>query len=224
MTTQTSIVISFVIYLSFFGWLGWRRGVRREMIVFLIAVGLWLILQERGDTVVNIANLGGAAVTFAQAGGFGDNQQNAFAALSDAPSIVTTESREPFLFVLWVAALVASYAITNVAVQDKNSMRNGWAVLLGMLNGLFFAVAFLPSLAAIFSPDGTLVTAGGLNLGLGTILRGGLELLWDGISAIWGGIVALGPMALLVLVTLLLVLAAGTISGSKNAGESSGKG
>jgi hypothetical protein len=213
MSGQSSIVVSFIIYLSFFGWLGWRRGLRRELIVFLIAVVLWLLLQERGDLVINVANLGGAAVTFAQAGGFGENQQEAFAALANAPRIVTEEAREPFLFVLWVAVFVAAYALTNVAVQDKNSVRNGWAVLLGMLNGLFFAIAFLPSLVAIFSPDGTLVTAGGF--GLSTVLRGGLELIWSGIAAIWGGILTLGPLALLAVVTLLLVLAAGTISGAK---------
>ncbi|MEX1020520.1 MAG: hypothetical protein WDZ49_12730 [Litorilinea sp.] len=213
MTGQSSIVISFIIYLSFFGWLGWRRGVRRELIVFLVAVILWLILQERGDTVVNIANLGGAALSFAQAGGFGENQQEAFAALAEAPAIIDTEAREPFLFVLWVGIFVATYALTNVAVADKISKRNGWAVVLGMLNGLFFAIAFLPSLVAIFSPEGTLITAGGL--GLSTVLRGGLELLWGGLATIWGGIISLGPMALLVMVTLLLVLAASTINNAK---------
>jgi hypothetical protein len=221
MTGELTIVVSFIIYLSFFGWLGWRRGVRRELIVFLIALVLWLVLQERGNIVVNIANLGSAAITFAQAGGFGDNQQEALTALVDAPRLITEDTREPFLFVLWVGVFVAAYALTNVAVQDKNSRRNGWAVVLGMLNGLFFAIAFLPSLAAIFSPDGTLVTADGL--GLSTVLRGGLELLWDGMAAIWGGILALGPLALLALVTLLLVLAASTISGGK-AKASSGEG
>lgn len=218
MTGQSSIVISFIIYLSFFGWLGWRRGVRRELIVFLVAVILWVILQERGDTVVNIANLGGAALAFAQAGGFGENQQEAFAALTDAPRFIAEDAQEPFLFVLWVGFFVATYALTNVVVADKNSHRNGWAAVLGMLNGLFFAIAFLPSLAAIFAPEGILVDAGGL--GLSRVLRGGFELLWGGLSTIWGGILALGPMALLVLVTLLLVLAASTISSTKAKEES----
>jgi hypothetical protein len=222
MTGQSSIVISFIIYLSFFGWLGWRRGTRRELIVFIIAVTLWLVLQERGDMVVNMANLGGAALTFAQAGGFGENQQEAFAALADAPAIISGEAREPFLFVLWVAIFVAAYALTNVAVQDKNSPPNGWAVLLGMLNGLFFAIAFLPSLAAIFAPEETVLTTTGL--GLGEVLRGGLELLWNGLGTIWAGVLTLGPMALLALVTLLLVLAASTISGSKAKQSSSGEG
>src|SRR5687767_11630809 len=106
MTTQAAIIISFIIYVVFFGWLGWRRGARREITVFLIALVAWIVLQQEADTVVNVANLGGAAVTFATSGGFSGSQEDAFAAISSAPALVGDDVRTPFLFVLWVAIFV----------------------------------------------------------------------------------------------------------------------
>jgi hypothetical protein len=213
MTSQVAIIISFIIYLVFFGWLGWRRGARREITVFLIALIGWLLLQQEGDIVVNIANLGGAALTFATEGGFTGSQQDALAAISDAPALVSDDARTSFLFLVWVALFVGSYALTNVMVEDKNSHSNGWAILFGILNGLFFAVAFGPSLVALFAPGGefTVVDDDGLNLS--GLLAGGLQLIWDGISSLWGVVSAAGNLGLVILLTLFLVLAATTIRG-----------
>lgn len=217
MTGQAGIIISFVIYLVFFGWLGWRRGARREITVFLIALIAWLLLQQEGDTVISIANLGGAALTFARAGGFTGDSQDAFAALGSAPALVADEGRQTFLFVVWVAIFVGSYALSNVLILDNKSVRNGWAILFGVLNGLFFAVAFGPSLLALFAPGGELsvVDEDGLNL-LG-LLSGGLQLLWDGVSSLWAIVISAGNLGLVILLTLLLVLAASTIRGGAKA-------
>ena len=214
MTSQAAIIISFIIYLVFFGWLGWRRGARREIKVFLIALISWLLLQQEGDTIVSIANLGGAAVSFATAGGFtGGNQEDAFAAIGSAPALVNDDVRVSFLFVVWVALFVSSYVLTNTMIDDKRSLRNGWAILFGILNGLFFAVAFGPSLVALFAPNGefTVVDDDGLNLS--GLLGGGAQLIWDGISSLWGVVTSAGNLGLVVLLTLLLVLAATTIRG-----------
>ena len=213
MTSQSAIIISFIIFLVFFGWLGWRRGARREITVFLIALISWLLLQQEGDMVVNIANLGGAAVTFAREGGFTGSQQDALAAIGSAPALVNDDARISFLFVVWVALFVGSYAISNVMIQDNKSVRNGWAILFGILNGLFFAVAFGPSLVALFAPDGefSVVDEDGLNLS--GLLGGGLQLIWDGISSVWSVVLSAGNLGLVILLTLLLVLAATTIRG-----------
>jgi hypothetical protein len=213
MTSQVAVIISFIIYLTFFGWLGWRRGARREITVFLVALIGWLLLQQEGDIIVNIANLGGAAYTFATSGGFTGSQQEALAALSDAPTLVNDDARTPFLFLVWMALFVGSYALSNVMIEDKQSNRNGWAILFGILNGLFFAVAFGPSLVALFAPNGqfTVVDDDGLNLS--GLLGGGLQLLWDGISSLWGVVSSAGNLGLVILLTALLVLAATTIRG-----------
>jgi hypothetical protein len=217
MTSQAAIIISFIIYLFFFGWLGWRRGARREITVFLIALVAWLLLQQEGDLIVNIANLGGAAFTFAREGGFTGSQQDALSAIGTAPALVADDARISFLFVVWVALFVGSYALSNVMIDDKRSERNGWAILFGILNGLFFAVAFGPSLVALFAPDGEfrIVDDGGLNLS--GLLGGGLGLVWDGISSLWGVVAGAGSLGLVILLTVFLVLAATTIRGGAKA-------
>jgi hypothetical protein len=217
MTGEAAIIISFIIYLVFFGWLGWRRGARRELTVFLIALVAWLLLQQEGDTVVNFANLGGAAITFAQEGGFSGSPQDALAAVGAAPALVNDDARTPFLFVMWVIIFIGAYALSNVMIEDKQSQRNGWAILFGLLNGLFFAVAFGPSLIALFAPDGdsSVVDEDGLNLS--ALLASGLEVIWDGISSLWDLIASAGNLGLLLLLTALLVLAAATIRGGAKA-------
>lgn len=210
MTGQAAVVISFLIYLAFFSWLGWRRGARREIIVFLIALVAWILLQEQGDIVVSMANLGGAAITFAREGGFSGDTQAAFAALSSAPQLVGAEGRQPFIFLVWVATFVTTYILTNVMVEDKNSARNGWAILVGMLNGLFFAAAFVPSLVALFGGESTIPTASD-NMNFLGLLGGGLRLLGSAIGSLWGLIESAGSLGLLLLLTAVLLLTAMSI-------------
>ncbi len=217
MTGSTGVIVSFVIYLIFFGWLGWRRGARREIVVFLIALTGWLILQLEGDTVISIANLAGAALTFARAGGFTGSTEDAMSAIGSAPTLVSDESGQTFLFVLWVAIFVGAYALSNVIIEDKNSPRNGWAIVFGLLNGLFFAVAFGPSLMALFSPDGEFTIVDEDGLSLLELLGAGLQLLWAGVTNLWTIISSAGNLGLVILLTLLLVLAAGTIKNSAKA-------
>ena len=208
---EFAIIISFIIYLVFFGWLGWRRGARREITVFLIALVAWLLLQQEGEAVVNIANLGGAAVTFAQTGGFTGDQDAAFAAISTAPALVNNDVRVSFLFVVWTAIFVASYALSNVWITDKQSQSNGWAILFGLLNGAFFAVAFGPSLVALLSPEGQFTVVDDNGLQIGELVKGGWDMIWGGITNLWGIILSGGSLALLILLTALLVLVATTI-------------
>jgi hypothetical protein len=217
MTGQLAILVSFIIFLAFFGWLGWRRGARREIIVFIVAAAAWVLLQQQGSVFVNIANLASAAVVFARAGGFTGSPEDAFAAISDAPQLITEETRFSYLFVLWLLVFVVTYVLTTMTVADARSPHNGWAILFGILNGLFFGVAFLPSLNAIFAPDGgTPATEGGA-LNLITLLGNGLRVLWEGLAELWGVVEATGKLGLLVLLTLLLVLAASTIRGGAKA-------
>jgi len=214
---EFAIIVSFIIYLVFFGWLGWRRGARREITVFLIALIAWLLLQQEGGAVVNMANLSGAAVTFAQSGGFTGNVQQAFTAIQSAPHLVKDEARVSFLFILWVIIFVATYAFSNVMIEDKQSHRNGWAILFGLLNGLFFAVAFGPSLVALLSPNGQFTVVDDKGLKLSELFTGGLQMIWDGISNLWGLVISGGSLALVVILTAFLVLAASTIRGGAKA-------
>lgn len=216
MNGQIAVLLSFVVYLAFFGWLGWRRGVTRELIVFLAALFGWLALQQRGEIVVNMANLMAAGFDFARAGGFNGSEEEAFAALASAPNLVSSDGQTAFLYVVWVAGVILIYLGTNWVVSDEKSRSNGWSILLGMLNGLFFAIIFLPGMFALFSSEGSVPESeGGIDL-LG-MLGKGLQLVWDGIVAAWNLLTPLGPTGILLLVTGILVLAAISIRSSAKA-------
>ena len=215
MTGQVAILISLLIYLTIFGWLGWRRGFARELTVAIVAVIGLLVLQQRGDILVSMANLMAAGLQFAREGGFTGNAEEAFSALANAPQWVTAETQEAFLYVVWVAAFIIAYLLTSWAIPDKKSEKNGWAIILGVLNGFFFAMVFLPSLGALFSPEDS-ETELNASMDLVSMLGRGVQLLWDAVVAIWGLIAPLGSVGILILLTGILVIAAMSIrSGAK---------
>ena len=48
MTLESQVLIAFLLYLAFWGWIGYRRGAMREIWLFVITIGSWVLLQERG--------------------------------------------------------------------------------------------------------------------------------------------------------------------------------
>ena len=88
------VLLTFILYLSFFGWIGYRRGSWREFIVLVMAVIGWLVLQEQGDIFVRIANLGSKFTAFITAGGLSENPEDAFSAIGDASPWVTSDDQE----------------------------------------------------------------------------------------------------------------------------------
>jgi hypothetical protein len=131
--------------------------------------------------------------------------------------LVKDDARVSFLFVLWVAIFVGTYAFTNTMIEDKQSHRNGWAILFGLLNGLFFAVAFGPSLVALLSPNGQFTVVDDNGLKLSELFTGGFQMILDGIGNLWGIILSGGSLALVIILTAILVLAASTIRGGAKA-------
>lgn len=217
MTEQLEILITLLLYTLFFAWIGYQRGALREGIVAFTALISWIVLQQAGDILVRIVNLGSKFVTFVRAGGLGANPDAAFPALSSAEPWVTTDQRDEFLFIVWVLILVLAYVVSNLKPFAKGSKSDGWAVLLGIFNGLLFAAILLPKLATLVQPSEiTDIAPGPLGIGsLFGVLRGGLGLLRDSLGNLWG---IFEPtqrsLVLLVLLTLFLLLAASTLRNS----------
>lgn len=228
MTGQLEVLITFILYIIFFAWVGYRRGSLSELIVFLTACVGWLLLQEQGDIFVRIVNLGSKFVAFIQAGGLGENPEAAFGALGDAPPWVTGESRGGFLFLLWAFLLFVAYIVSSARFLGKKSRSDGWAILLGALNGLLYAAILLPRLATLLTPvdtvvDGATAGAGG-NASLATLLDllgGGVGLLRENVGGVWRLFdTAQQSLILLVLLTLFLLLVANSLrSRSKGTGS-----
>lgn len=208
-------LLSFILYLSFFAWLGYRRGVTRELTVLIAALLGWFLIEQKGTALVSIANLSGAGIQFMFAGGFNGSEEQAVQAILSADKLVPAAQQARFLYLAWVMGVVLVYLGTNWLIPSSSSQSNGWAILLGALNALLFAIIVMPGLAALFGWSGD-ISAGQSKWDLLALLGRGLELLWDGVSAVWAMINPLGPMALVVIMTGILVYAAFRATGKKS--------
>lgn len=216
MTQQLEVLITLGLYILFFAWIGYQRGSKREAVVAIAAVGSWIVLQQFGDILIRIVNLGSKFVAFVRAGGLGANPDAAFGALGDAAPWVTTDQRDEFLFIVWVLILILAYVVSNQKSFAKGSKSDAWAVLLGIFNGLLYAAILLPRLALLVptvDPNGGEAATGidSLLAILGSalaLLRGSLGNLWDVFDAGQRSVV------LLVLLTIFLLLAASTLKSS----------
>ncbi|MBX3012835.1 MAG: hypothetical protein KF832_15075 [Caldilineaceae bacterium] len=224
MTEQLEILITLLIYTLFFAWIGYQRGNLREAIVAFTALGSWIVLQEAGDILIRIVNLGSKGVAFVRAGGLGENTDAAFSALGDAPAWVTSDQRDEFLFLVWVLILVLAYVISNLKPFAKKSKSDGWAVLLGIFNGLLFAAILLPKLATLVQPSELDENAAAGIGSLFRVLSGGIGLLRDSVGGLWGIFDASQrSLVLLILLTIFLLLAASTLRNSSKKPSSAEK-
>jgi hypothetical protein len=216
---SVQMMISFIVFLIFFGWVGLRRGAKRELIVLIVSVTTWLLLQERGDLLVSITNLGGKLLTTIASGGL--SADGTVTAGGDIQPWITDANRNGFLFFVWVIIVLITYLLTNKFIKDKDSKSDGWAILWGIANGLFFASIFLPRLILLFAPTQTSPQQASQQLaeeGRGSIisfLNTGFQMISDAISSFWAGLGGLQPYVLLGLLTLFLILVYSSIRGAK---------
>ena len=216
MANQIQVLLTFLLYLLLFGWIGYRRGMLRELIVFAVVVGTWIVLQEFGNVLVIITNLGGRFVSILPTGALTQGDAAIVEALGNAGDLVPADATETFIFLLWATLLLVSYIATGIFVKDGKSKRNGTAGLLGVLNGLFYAVVLLPKLAQVFLP-GT-VTTETQAADAGTILRtleSSLGVVGDSLGDLWVVFEAQRSFVLLFLLTILLLTAANTLTGGR---------
>lgn len=224
MNARLEVLITFLLYLAFFGWIGWRRGFRAELIVFGTAFLAWLALQREGDIFVRLANLGGKMIAFVRAGGLGANPDPAFAAVREAPPWVTDETRPGYLFLVWVLIVLVAYIVSS-SIQfrpRKNERTGGWAVLLGMANGLLFASTFLPRLVALVAPEGADFSQLAQRVNIIGILTSSVRLIVENAALLWAAIRPQASIILLILLTLFLVLVAATLKGSSKEDRTNG--
>ena len=215
MANQIQVLLTFILYLFFFGWIGYRRGMMRELIVLGVVAGSWVVLQRFGNEIVITTNLMGRFLAILPTGALTKGDAALVEALSNAKNWVSPENKETFLFLIWVVLLMGVYVLTGIFVKDGKSKRNGSAALLGALNGLFYAVVLLPKLAQVFLPGG--VTATASTGGVGDILRtlgGSFGVVGRSLSGLWTVFEAQRPFVLLFLLTILLLTAASTLTGS----------
>jgi hypothetical protein len=144
-TTNLAAVVALIIYLIFFGMLGYRRGATRELWVLVVSLTLAFGLQFFSAQVVTLFDRLGKGIAFLT--GQPIPEQSPLGAWAAANT--TT-----LLLLLWFGGIVFTYFVTNRAVRKSPS--DGWAALLGVLNGLVFATIFAPLLTSLIFPNTTI--------------------------------------------------------------------
>ena len=208
MTQDTQILFAVLIYLSFFAWIGWRRTAKAEVTVFIVAVGSWILLQERGTVFVRITNLG---VKFLRLlGGSLASGEVDEGSLSGQPNLINPGGEETFLFIIWVLILFGTYVITSRPGFLKGTKKTAWGAIWGALNGLLLLAVLLPRLTALYvpgpDPEGTQPLRT-----FWTLLTEFLRSLWTSLLSLWHWLQPLNPTALLIIITAILTLAALTL-------------
>lgn len=209
MTLDVQILLAILLYLAFFGWIGWRRGLRSELIVFVVALLSWVVLNERGSIFVRITNM---AVKFfgifAQAMGGGEGAE------SPPPSsngeFIPPASEEGYLFLLWAIIVFATYLITSRPSIAKNDKHNAFAGLVGVLNGYLFLAVVMPKLSQLYLLGGGQISEAPLESFI-KLIGYTLQVILDGLLALWEWVQPLNPLTIVVIITLVLALVALTL-------------
>lgn len=218
MNESIQILVTFILYLAFFGWIGWMRGRKREGFTLAVALGSWILLQQFSGVFISLANLAKKFFYLAKAGGLSSNsdtQTAAIGTLKSVPPLITAESAPGFLFVLWVFILILAYVLSSKGWLSKNNKTDGWAVLFGLGSGLLYATVLLPRLIALVVPgDATSTQTAIRSSSALNVLGTTLTLVRTGLVNVWQLIRPQASLVILITLTLLLVLAASTLNRS----------
>jgi len=215
MNEQIEVLITFVLYLAFFGWIGWMRGRWREGVTLAVALGSWILLQQFGGVFVSIANLTKKFFFLVKAGGLSSNsetQNAAIASLNGVTPLVTAENRPGFLFVLWVLILILAYVITSRLFRGKQNKQDGWAFFFGMLSGLLYVTVLLPRLIALVVPGDAAAVQAIRSSDALKVLGSTLTLVRQGLVNLWQVLKPQSSFVILIVLTILLVLIASTLN------------
>ena len=204
-TANLAALVALFIYLGFFGAIGYRRGARRELWVLIVAVVLAFGLQQFSDLIVSFFNRFGKGVAFLLGQPIPDESGlGAWAAANT----------QTLLLLLWLGGVVITYMLTNRLV--RSSKQDGWAMLLGIMNGIVFAMIFAPLLTSLMYPGVSI--QGQISQ---TPVLGFFSNLWEQISTLFSRFwTALGPAASNVFflgIVLLVLFAAFTLRTSTKA-------
>ena len=210
MTLESQVLIAFLLYLALFGWIGHRRGTTAELTVLVVTVVSWVLLQERGDILVRIANFAGKFLNLVTSGGLSGGTEDAVQAVADAPAIVTEDNTSGFLFLVWATTVLLTYVLTSNLKPFKGGKHNAVAWFLGIANGFVFASLLLPVLANLVEKSSGQISEAPLQNLVNLVTRT-FEFLAASVAKFWAWVTPLSTVTWLVLITLVLVLTALTL-------------
>ncbi len=205
-TTQTwQGMITLALFLAGFGYLGWRRGYRREVVALLgIIFGHRVWTTSLGDKVVAWVNQTYVMARIAVEAQFDlAKMMQLTANINKIKPLITPERKEPFLFFTFLGLVLLGYAIGYSDMFDGllQSPPSLVGALVGAVNGYLIVIWLFPTLFSVLpgAPPGRPVAARAAG---GVTTR---DVMAQGIKEL-AGIFGLDPGQLLVVVVGILVL------------------
>jgi len=148
--TEKLIVLGALLLI--FGWIGFKRGVRAELGTLALILGTQILMDRKGDLLVDWINKLYRAFLFAFKGGLGADDPGAvFAAVRKAPPLISQDFQPHFSVAVTVAAVVLAYIVIGRLrpFVGKASFLGG---LLGLINGYLVIHLFLSRLPIVPDP------------------------------------------------------------------------
>lgn len=136
-------VLTLLVLLAIFGYLGWRRGAAREA-VFLATILIASLVQSNtyGSRIIDFINDLSVLVQIAVRGGFSLSRMMELAARERFSPLIPNDQREAAQFVLFFAVLFLGYWISTRLPARPSAM----GFVLGLVNGYLIGALVLPLL------------------------------------------------------------------------------
>lgn len=199
MFEQPQSLIALLLYFVLFGWIGVRRGWKRELMVFVFALGGYVVLLEFQGLLAFFANTG---INYARAGFPSD--RDGLLAVFEAEQLISEGNRNTFAFLLWAAYLFGVYYISDrLFTKDPGRARSA-GFLAGVANSLLYLSLVASRLVPVIESEAELTPAAPRGQ-VSQVFRGVGDLLERQVTDLWNGISRDGQRAL-VLWTILIIL------------------
>ena len=219
MSESTPGTVAFVLYVLLFGWIGFRRGLFRELSVLIVSIGGFFLLQQNQGLALDVVRqalgvlLGVISVVAKllaslRAGGAAGGSEPVYTL---GPSDWLSDADQPTVsFLVWSGLLLFTYILTNKAISDRQSSSGLLAALLGIGNGLFYIPTFAPRLMA-FIPEVGVASVSSPGTGMEGLLRSVTDMMQSNFGMIWEALGPQQPILAAIALTVLLVAVISTL-------------
>ena len=220
MSESTPGTVAFVLYVLLFGWIGFRRGLFRELSVLIVSVGGFFLLQQNQGLALDIVrqalglllgiiSIGAKFLAALRSGGAGGEGEPVYTL---SPSDWLSDADQPTVsFLVWSGLLLLTYMLTNKAVPDSRSGSGLLAALTGIGNGLFYIPTFAPRLIAFIPEIGVETVSTSPGTGMQGFLRGITDMMQSNFGNIWEALGPQQPILAAIALTVLLVAVISTL-------------
>ena len=219
MSESTPGTVAFVLYVLLFGWIGFRRGLFRELSVLIVSIGGFFLLQQNQGLALDVVrqalgvllgviSVGAKLLASLRAGGAAGGSEPVYTL---GPSDWLSDADQPTVsFLVWSGLLLFTYILTNKAISDRQSSSGILAALLGIGNGLFYIPTFAPRLMA-FIPEVGVASVSSPGTGMEGLLRSVTDMMQSNFGMIWEALGPQQPILAAIALTVLLVAVISTL-------------